>query len=118
MCLASSDPYHSIDDSTRNRPDFALPSPFGGLARDSIHALALGNVYTFSILLSKSPDAVLQNIAIIGAGGVRSPAAVSRMRQVGARIVACTMFLEQEGVRALKYYLRALSDQTHAYELK
>ena len=82
MRLANSDPYHSTEHSNLNRSDFALPSPSGGLAGDSIHPLAQGNVYTFSNLLSKSSDAALQNIAIIGVRGVTSPAAVSRVRYV------------------------------------
>lgn len=92
----------SGEDLNSGSLDFALPAPLGGLAGESIHALALGNVHTFSKLLSKSEDNALQDIAIIGVGGVRSPAAVSRMRRAGAVVVGCATYLGQEGVRAFE----------------
>lgn len=77
---------------------FALPPILGGLAGESIHALSLGNVYTFSQLLSTHADEAMRTIKIIGVGGVTSREAVKRMRDVGASVVGCATFLGREGV--------------------
>lgn len=81
---------------------FALPTPLGGLAGEALHALALGNVYTFSQLLEKSPDPSLRRIVIVGIGGVTSPAAVRRMRDAGAKLVACATLLGRDGIGAFR----------------
>lgn len=75
---------------------FALPTITGGLAGESIHALSLGNVYAFTRLLEE--DVKLRDIKVIGVGGVTSPEAVDRMRQVGASVVGCATILGREGV--------------------
>lgn len=90
---------------------FALPTPVGGLAGEAIHALALGNVHTFSRLLNKADDSSLQTISIIGVGGVGSPAAVSRMYRAGAHVVGCATYLGQEGVRAFELLSSAAGTQ-------
>ncbi|KAH8120681.1 FMN-linked oxidoreductase [Phellopilus nigrolimitatus] len=81
---------------------FALPTPLGGLAGEALHALALGNVYTFAQLLSKSGDPALQRIALVGVGGVTCSAAVARMHRAGAQVVGCATLLGREGVRAFE----------------
>ncbi|KAI5120234.1 hypothetical protein M0805_000048 [Coniferiporia weirii] len=84
------------------RSPFALPTPLGGLAGEAIHAFALGNVFSFAQLLSNSPDASLRRIALVGVGGVTTPAAASRMRRAGACVVACATLLGREGVSAFQ----------------
>lgn len=56
------------------------------------------NVYSFRRLLSEHPDLPLQQMAIIGVGGITSPEAVMRMRSVGASAVACATVLGTYGV--------------------
>ncbi|KAF5337019.1 hypothetical protein D9611_003412 [Ephemerocybe angulata] len=83
---------------------FAVPSATGGLSGESVHALALGNVYTFTQLL-RGPEArfpSLSKIKIIGVGGVTSKEAMERMRKAGAGAVACATFYGKEGVRAFE----------------
>ncbi|KAF5377308.1 hypothetical protein D9615_006393 [Tricholomella constricta] len=81
---------------------FAVPTGLGGVAGDALHALALGNVYTFAQLLREPANAVLQGISIIGVGGVTSKAAADRMRRAGAVVVGCATLLGKEGVRAFE----------------
>jgi dihydroorotate dehydrogenase (fumarate) len=84
--------------------EFALPTPLGGLAGESIHALSLGNVFTLKRLITSRPyiDKGLGDLKIIGVGGVTSKAAVERMRNVGADAVACATLFGKEGVRAFE----------------
>ncbi|KIJ45099.1 hypothetical protein M422DRAFT_167156 [Sphaerobolus stellatus SS14] len=81
---------------------FAVPTVTGGLAGEPIHALALGNVYSFKKLLSEHPDPSLQRIVLIGIGGVSSKEAVKRMRRVGASVVECATALGIHGVGIFK----------------
>ncbi|GLB36571.1 putative TRAPP complex subunit trs31 [Lyophyllum shimeji] len=81
---------------------FAVPTGLGGLAGEALHALALGNVYTFAQLLREPANAALAGIAIIGVGGVTSKAAADRMRRAGAAVVGCATLLGKEGVRAFE----------------
>lgn len=81
---------------------FALPTPLGGLAGDSLHALALGNVYTFSRLISASKHESVRNISIVGVGGVTNPAAVKRMHDAGAKVVACATIFGKLGIDAFE----------------
>ncbi|KAG1908511.1 uncharacterized protein F5891DRAFT_17193 [Suillus fuscotomentosus] len=89
-------------DAKTDTSPFAVPPGLGGLAGEAIHALSLGNVYTFSRLLAESDDPAMREIVIIGAGGVTSPEAVRRMNRAGARIVGCATLLGKEGVRAFE----------------
>ncbi|KZS90301.1 FMN-linked oxidoreductase [Sistotremastrum niveocremeum HHB9708] len=77
---------------------FALPPKFGGLAGQSIHPLALGNVHSFAEQLKKHPDPALRGIKIIGIGGVHDADSARRMFQVGASAVACATALGSQGV--------------------
>jgi len=86
--------------SNLSASQFALPTVIGGLAGESIHALSLGNIYTFARLLEK--DAELRDIRLIGVGGITSPEAVDRMRRVGASVVGCATLLGREGVGAFQ----------------
>ncbi|KAI1786290.1 hypothetical protein LXA43DRAFT_1065194 [Ganoderma leucocontextum] len=81
---------------------FALPTPLGGLGGEALHALALGNVYSFARLLAVHPDAAMRRIRVVGIGGVTSAAAAARMRQAGASVVGCATLLGREGVRAFE----------------
>ncbi|KAJ3773315.1 hypothetical protein FB446DRAFT_733496 [Lentinula raphanica] len=82
-------------------PDFAVPTVTGGLAGEAIHALSLGNVYTFRRHLDDEDDG-LRGISIIGVGGVTSPAALSRMTKAGASVVGVATLLGKEGVKAFE----------------
>lgn len=77
---------------------FAVPTATGGLAGESLHALALGNVYTFADILRDAG----QKIAIIGVGGVTSLEAARRMRKAGASVVGCATLLGRDGIQAFK----------------
>lgn len=83
---------------------FALPTPLGGLAGESIHALSLGNVFTFKRLISSQTyvDKGLGDLKVIGVGGVTSKAAVERMREAGADAVGCATLFGKEGVQAFE----------------
>ncbi|KAG6887868.1 hypothetical protein C0992_010435 [Termitomyces sp. T32_za158] len=81
---------------------FAVPTGLGGLAGDALHALALGNVYTFSKILDEMGNPSLKRIAIIGVGGVTSTAAAERMRKAGAAVVGCATLLGKEGMKAFE----------------
>jgi dihydroorotate dehydrogenase (fumarate) len=81
---------------------FAVPTALGGLAGESIHALSLGNVYTFKQLLAGCSDEAMKQIVVIGVGGVTTPEAVDRMRRAGASVVGCATILGREGVFAFE----------------
>ncbi|KAG8220151.1 hypothetical protein J3R82DRAFT_1178 [Butyriboletus roseoflavus] len=82
--------------------EFAVPPGVGGLAGEAIHALSLGNVYTFSKLLAESADPALREIVIIGAGGVTSREGVARMHRAGAKVVGSATLLGKLGVAAFE----------------
>ena len=83
---------------------FAVPTILGGVAGEILHPLALGNVFTFKRLLhsNEAITAGLDDVRIIGVGGVTSKEAVVRMRQAGADVVGCATLLGKEGVRAFE----------------
>lgn len=83
----------------------ALPTTFGGLAGESIHPLALGNVHAFSQLIKNHPNPALRDLKIIGIGGVSSAEAASRMQNAGAHVVGCASFLGRHGVAAFAQLL-------------
>ncbi|KDQ54918.1 hypothetical protein JAAARDRAFT_209114 [Jaapia argillacea MUCL 33604] len=91
-------------------PSFSLPTPLGGLAGASLHPLALGNVYTFTQLLSSYPHLSLKEIVVIGVGGVRDEEGVRRMRKVGARVVGCASAFGMEGVAVFGRLVGGLDD--------
>ncbi|KAG1757991.1 hypothetical protein EDB19DRAFT_1936601 [Suillus lakei] len=93
-------------DAKTDMSQFAVPPGLGGLAGEAIHALSLGNVYTFSRLLAESDDPAMREIVIIGAGGVTSPEAVQRMNRAGAKIVGCATLLGKEGIKAFEILSR------------
>ncbi|KAI0044368.1 FMN-linked oxidoreductase [Auriscalpium vulgare] len=80
----------------------ALPTVVGGLAGESLHALSLGNVYTFRQLLDASEDEAVRAIAIVGVGGVTTREAHKRMRRAGAAVVELATLLAREGVKAFE----------------
>jgi len=83
---------------------FAVPTALGGLAGDSLHPLALGNVFTFKSLISsqEAKDAGIGHIKIIGVGGVNSREATMRMRNAGAAAVGCATLFGKEGIQAFE----------------
>lgn len=83
---------------------FAVPTALGGLAGDSLHPLALGNVFTFKSLISsqEAKDAGIAHIKIIGVGGVNSREAAMRMRNAGATVVGCATLFGKEGIQAFE----------------
>ncbi|KAH9486698.1 putative dihydroorotate dehydrogenase A (fumarate) [Psilocybe cubensis] len=87
-----------------SKNEFAVPTGLGGLAGESLHPLALGNVYAFKKLISSQSGAhaALGNIKIIGVGGVTSKAAVERMTKAGADFVGCATLFGKEGVHAFE----------------
>jgi dihydroorotate dehydrogenase (fumarate) len=68
----------------------------GGMAGSSLHPLSLGNVSTIREMLDSRK--ALNNIAIIGVGGVSDKAGYERMKSVGAAAVAVGTALGREGV--------------------
>ncbi|KAJ7139534.1 hypothetical protein C8R44DRAFT_828049 [Mycena epipterygia] len=82
---------------------FAVPTALGGLAGDALHALALGNVYSFARLLAaEGPASGLRDVVIVGIGGVTSVGAAARMRTAGAAVVGSATLFGKEGVHAFK----------------
>jgi dihydroorotate dehydrogenase (fumarate) len=90
------------DFASRPTGQFAVPPGLGGLAGDSLHTLSLGNVYTFTQLLSEPEYVYLKDITIIGVGGVTSKEAAGRMRRTGAAVVGCASLFGKEGVKAFE----------------
>ncbi|KAJ7456441.1 hypothetical protein FB451DRAFT_1098498 [Mycena latifolia] len=82
---------------------FAVPTVLGGLAGDALHALALGNVYSFARLLeAEAPASGLRDLVLVGIGGVTSAEAAVRMRTAGAAVVGSATLFGKEGVNAFK----------------
>ncbi|KAG5634908.1 hypothetical protein H0H81_000368 [Sphagnurus paluster] len=92
----------TLEHEPKSEPNFAVPTALGGLAGEPLHALALGNVYTFAQLLQAPEYARLRGVALVGVGGVTSRAAAERMRRAGACVVGCATFFGREGVRAFE----------------
>ena len=81
---------------------YALGPVLGGLAGESIHALSLGNVFSFGKLLESHEDKAVQKIRLIGVGGVVDKRGVERMKKVGAAVVGCATLLGREGVKCFE----------------
>ena len=87
---------------TQNRHQDIL---LGGLSGPSLHPLALGNVHTLRSMLDSRPG--LEDIAIIGVGGVCDAEGFERMRAAGADVIGLgvglgvqvEMWGVEEGVR-------------------
>ncbi|KAG9127860.1 dihydroorotate dehydrogenase [Ceratobasidium sp. 392] len=82
----------------REAAEFAVPTIYGGLAGESIHPLSLGNVHRFASLLKSSQDQALNDIVIIGVGGVTSAEPAKRMARAGATLFECASALGSRGV--------------------
>ncbi|KAF7310476.1 DHO-dh domain-containing protein [Mycena chlorophos] len=83
--------------------EFAVPTALGGLAGESLHPLALGNVRSFSeALKAEGSSSGLRDVVIIGIGGVTTAAAAERMRKAGAKVVGSATLFGKEGVRAFE----------------
>ncbi|GJE87902.1 FMN-linked oxidoreductase [Phanerochaete sordida] len=91
-----------VQSATTTSSGFALPTPLGGLGGDAIHAIALGNVYTFSTLINQHPDLAVRGIRLFGAGGVTSQAAARRMYHAGASVVECASLLGTLGAKGFE----------------
>ena len=81
---------------------YALGPVIGGLAGEPIHALSLGNVFSFAELLENHGDKAVREIKLIGAGGVVDKRGVERMKKVGAAVVGCATLLGREGVKGFE----------------
>jgi len=68
----------------------------GGMAGAPLHPLALGNVKTLRTMLDEHKE--LQDIDIVGVGGVDDRAGFDRMMSVGAKVVGIGTALGREGV--------------------
>lgn len=85
------------DDQGRKKPrlNSEAGTGIGGLAGDTLHPLALGNVKTLRSMLDEKG---LERVGIIGVGGVGDRAGFERMRSVGADVVGVATALGREGV--------------------
>lgn len=81
---------------------YALRPVLGGLAGEPIHALSLGNVFSFAKLLGSYEDKAIREIKLIGVGGVVDKQGVQRMKKVGAAVVGCATLLGREGVKGFE----------------
>ncbi|KAJ4352876.1 dihydroorotate dehydrogenase [Ascochyta clinopodiicola] len=85
----------------------AAGTGIGGLAGAPLHPLALGNVYTIKGLLFQYKE--LEEIQIIGVGGVEDAAGYKRMRAVGAAAVGVGTALGRKGVKVFEEIRRGLA---------
>ncbi|KAF9695873.1 hypothetical protein EKO04_005916 [Ascochyta lentis] len=85
----------------------AAGTGIGGLAGAPLHPLALGNVYTIKGLLFQHKE--LEEIQIIGVGGVEDSAGYKRMRAVGAAAVGVGTALGRKGVKVFEEIGRGLA---------
>ena len=81
---------------------YALGPVLGGLAGEPIHALSLGNVFSFTKLLESHEDKAVRKIKVVGVGGVVDKQGVERMKKVGAVVVGCATLLGREGVKGFE----------------
>lgn len=81
----------------------------GGMAGAPLHPLALGNVYTIKGLLFQYPE--LQDIQIIGVGGVADIDGFKRMRAVGAAAVGVGTALGRKGVAVFEEIGKHFNDK-------
>ena len=81
---------------------YALGPVLGGLAGEPIHALSLGNVFSFAKLLESHGDKAMRGIKLIGVGGVVDKQGMERMRKVGAVVVGCATLLGRDGVKGFE----------------
>ena len=81
---------------------YALGPVLGGLAGESIHAISLGNVFSFTKSLESHEDEAMRKIKVIGVGGVVNKQGVDRMKKVGAAVVGCATLLGREGVKGFE----------------
>lgn len=94
---------HSVHHHTLNS---ATGTGIGGLAGAPLHPLALGNVYTIKGMLFQQTE--LEQIQIIGVGGVEDIAGYNRMRAVGSVAVGVGTALGRKGVKIFEELGRAL----------
>ncbi|CAO2650724.1 Nn.00g020160.m01.CDS01 [Neocucurbitaria sp. VM-36] len=99
----SSESPHSVLHHTLNS---ATGTGIGGLAGAPLHPLALGNVYTIKGLLFQHKE--LEQIQIIGVGGVEDVNGYNRMRAVGAAAVGVGTALGRKGLKVFEEIEEAL----------
>ena len=81
----------------------------GGLAGSALHPLALGNVATLRRMLDAHEE--LEDIDIIGVGGVSDAAGYKRMKAVGASAVAVGTALGVEGTTIFEKIWKGLENK-------
>lgn len=84
----------------------ATGTGIGGLAGAPLHPVALGNVYTIKGMLFQHKE--LEQIQIIGVGGVEDADGFNRMRAVGAAAVGVGTALGRKGVVVFEEIRQAL----------
>ena len=89
-----------LSDSLTAAINSSTGTGIGGLAGSALHPLALGNVATIRRMLDVHEP--LQDIQIIGVGGVSDSAGYERMRAVGAAAVAVGTALGSQGLAVFK----------------
>lgn len=85
-------------------------SGIGGLAGVALHPLALGNVHSLREKLDKHD--LLNEIAIIGVGGVMDTGGYKRMRSVGAEAVAIGTAFGFGGTKVFEDICKGLEDDS------
>jgi dihydroorotate dehydrogenase (fumarate) len=89
--------HHNPGSSTGINHDLSITQTgLGGLAGAPLHPLALGNVYSLKRHLFPQKD--LEDIQIIGVGGVEDAEGFARMRGVGASAVGIGTALGRKGI--------------------
>ncbi|KAF1841123.1 FMN-linked oxidoreductase [Cucurbitaria berberidis CBS 394.84] len=99
----SHEPPYSVFHHTLNS---ATGTGIGGLAGAPLHPLALGNVYTIKGLLFQHQE--LEQVQVIGVGGVEDVDGYNRMRAVGAAAVGVGTALGRKGIRVFEEIGEAL----------
>ncbi|KAI9709011.1 MAG: hypothetical protein M1812_007824 [Candelaria pacifica] len=92
-----------------NQPTLSSSSGtgIGGLAGPALHPLSLGNVKTLRTILDS--EETLQDIEIIGVGGVSDTAGYQRMRSVGAAAVAVGTALGAQGIMVFEKIVEGIA---------
>lgn len=88
-----------------------LPHGFagdGGMGGEYLHPLALGCVARLRRMLDRSGVSHVQNVRLIGVGGITSGAAIMRFRQVGATVCGVATALGREGPSVFERLYREL----------
>lgn len=84
--------------SKSSTEEYGVPTAYGGLAGETVHQLALGNIHRLRTLIDASRDARVRGITLIGVGGVCDSDSAERFRRAGADAVAVATAFGREGI--------------------